>query len=470
MDNKNKHCLNTPFYVSISSSIINNNKMFNKLISSLPFNPSLINQVSFYATRLKKEASVRRLGLILVVLVLIVQMFAVFSPAQPTLARDGNDIIPGGFSSKAQLVQYCNSNYQSIATILGHFGITCSNVNNNSSEVTLKSTDYANQGGLYSMGRQSVGQVNSTTGKTTNETPVIIPNTNQPYGVFFMRLLSSWDGSNVSRYRALSVGNVFGVQYFILFSCGNLVQKGKPNPPTVPKPEAPKPEPEPVVPTKPKPTPTKPCPASKDVNDIESCLIHSKKARNVTQKISNANGTTAKAGDIIEYTLMVKNTAKVTAKNVVVVEPLADVLEYSNIVTLGGAAKDSKGTLKWGATNIGAGKTLQKQFRVQVKKPIPQTPSPCPPNSTVKPCPRSSSFDLKMTNVYGNSVTIKLPPTVIKTTEVVTTTELPKTGPGTTLLVSFMAAAVVGYFYSRSRLLAKEVDIIRKEYSSSGGM
>lgn len=444
--------------------------MFNKLISSLPFNPSLINQVSFYAKRLKQEASVRKLGFILVALVLILQMFAVFSPAQPTLARDGNDIIPGGFSSKAQLAQYCNTNYQSLATILSHYGISCSAVSR-SQEVKLTSNSYGNQ--LYSMGRQSVGQVNTTTGKATNETPVIIPNSNQPFGVFFMRLLSSWDGRNASEYRALSVGNSFGVQYFILFSCGNLVQKGKPNPPTVPKPEAPKPEPKPepkpVTPAKPKPTPTKPCPASKDVNDIESCLVYSKKARNVTQNIANANGTTAKAGDIIEYTLIVKNTADVTAKSVVVVEPLADVLEYSDVITLGGAAKDSKGTLKWSGTNIGAGQTIQKQFRVQVKTPIPQTPSPCPPNSTVRPCPRSSSFDMNMNNVYGTTVNIKLPPTIIKTTEIVTTTELPKTGPGTTLLVGFVTTAVVGYFYSRSRLLAKELDIIRKDYSMSGG-
>lgn len=445
--------------------------MFNKLISSLPFNPSLINQVSFYASRLKKEASIRKLGFILVALVLIVQMFAVFSPAQPTLARDGNDIIPGGFSSKAQLVQYCNSNYQSVATILGHFGISCSAVNG-SQEVTLRSTDYNNQ--LYSMGRHSVGQVNATTGKVTNETPVVIANSNQPFGVFFMRLLSSWDGgNNVSSYKALSVGNVFGVQYFILFSCGNLVQKGKPTTPKpapTPTPVKPTPKPEPKPTPKPTPTPvvTKPCTASKDVNDIESCLVQSKKARNVTQNIANANGTTAKAGDIIEYTLIVKNTAKVTAKDVVVTEPLADVLEYADVIALGGAAKDSKGNLKWGGTNIGAGQTIQKQFRVQVKNPIPQTPSPCPPNSTVKPCPRSSSFDLKMSNTYGTTVNIKLPPTIIKTTEIVTTTELPKTGPGTTLVVSFAAAVVVGYFYSRSRLLAKELDIIRKDYASGG--
>jgi hypothetical protein len=74
-----------------------------------------------------------------------------------------------------------------------------------------------------------------------------------------------------------------------------------------------------------------------------------------------------------------------------------------------------------------------------------------------------------MTNVYGNTINIKVPPTIIKTTETVTK-ELPNTGPGTTLAAAFGLTAVVGYFFARSRLMATELDIVRKEHSSGGGV
>lgn len=424
--------------------------MFNKLVSNLPFNPSLINQVAFYSKRLKQEASIRRLGFILVCLTIFLQLFAILSPAQPTFARAGNDLIPGGFTSKDQLVQYCNTNYQDIATIYGHFGITCANLQNNSVETSLVST--AEGGQLYSMGRQPQGPVNVSTGKATNEFQVSVSGLNYP---LYMRLLSSWDHGASSTYRALSVGNAFGVHFYILFSCGNLVQIGKPATPT-------------PTPT-PKPTPQpKPCVKSKDVNDVTSCLVPHKQASNLTAKISNANGTTAHAGDVIQYTLTINNPTKVTAKKFLVIENLSDVLEYADLVSLGGAAKDSAGNLRWPLTDIAAGQTIKKVFTVKVKNPIPDTPSPCPATSAVNKCPQSNSFDLVMTNVYGDTVNIKLPKGVIKTTEIVTTTSIPNTGPGASLIVGFIAVAVVGYFYARSRLLAKELDLIRQDYVSGG--
>ena len=75
-----------------------------------------------------------------------------------------------------------------------------------------------------------------------------------------------------------------------------------------------------------------------------------------------------------------------------------------------------------------------------------------------------------MTNVYGNTIDIKLPTTVIKTTETVTTT-LPNTGPGEALVIGAGLTTIIGYFFARSRLMAKELDIVRNEYATiSGGM
>ena len=79
---------------------------------------------------------------------------------------------------------------------------------------------------------------------------------------------------------------------------------------------------------------------------------------------------------------------------------------------------------------------------------------------------------MKMTNFYGNTVTIPLyspAPQVTVPPVVAASASLPNTGPGNDLIIVFIVTAIAGYFYSRSRLLSKETDIILETYSSSGG-
>ena len=94
-------------------------------------------------------------------------------------------------------------------------------------------------------------------------------------------------------------------------------------------------------------------------------------------------------------------------------------------------------------------------FKVKVKDTIASTPASISDGGT---------FDLKMINVYGNSTTVNLacPPKLCiqRTAE-----QLPHTGPGSSLVLTFFAVIVLGFFYSRSRVLAKEIDIVRYEYS-----
>jgi uncharacterized repeat protein (TIGR01451 family) len=439
--------------------------MFNKLLSNLPFNPSLINQVGFYAQRLKQEASIRRLGLILVVLTMCLQLFAVLSPSQPSLAASTNDLLYGGVTSKQQLVDACNKNIQGYQKILAHFAISCANVQNNSQVTTLHSDWIKDGQPSYSMGRIPQGSVNSRTGKATNEVPVQIGTV-----TFYMRLLSSWDARVPSTYTALSVGNAFGVQYFLLFSCGNVVQWGKPTPPPAPKP-TPIPKPIPV----PKPTPTpkpipkpkpKPCPAAKDANDVAACITITKQAANITQNVANANNTTAKPGDVIKYSLLTKNVGTVDYKNYVVKDDFTDILDYADLVSLGGATTQN-GTLEWSPTTIGAGKTVTKTVTIKVKDPVPKTPEPCNP-AVVHPCPITGSFDLTMTNKYGTTINVKVQPPVVKVVEVTTTKTLVNTGPGTSLIIGFSITAIVGYYFARTRLMAKELDYVRSDYTSGG--
>lgn len=457
--------------------------MFAKLLSNLPFNPSLIDQISFYATRLHKEAAIRRLGFIMVVLGMVVQMFAVFAPAEPTLAASNNDVIRGGIGSKQGAVDKCNGNEAGFRTILEHFGISCTALADSTAK-SIRSTDYDRQ--LYSMGRLPYGK--------PGEVSVNI----RDAGTFYMRPLWSWDTGPYSTYTALVGSRANGTPFMVLYNCGNVTIVNPPEPPPAPPPPPPAPAPVPVpppapnpvpVPQSPPPTPVvaitpppapptappscpynpalpqsspscKPCEASQDQTDTTACLILSKTARNDTQNIAEANGTMAHGSDVIIYTLSVENTGQADVQNFVVEENISDILDYALVTDLHGGTKDDNNLVRWPATTVPIGQTITKQLTVTIKNPIPQTPI-----SASDP----ASHDLLLTNVYGSTVNIKLPPTVVKTTEQITRT-LPNTGPGTSLAVGFSLTVVVSYFFFRSRLLAKELDLVKVEYVQAAGV
>lgn len=207
----------------------------------------------------------------------------------------------------------------------------------------------------------------------------------------------------------------------------------------------------------------RPCDESRQDDEGKdiSCLIFSKRARNVTQDISNANGTTAKAGDTIEYTLSVTNTSKETRTGFVVEENLEDVLEYADILDNSGATftDDPVKMLTWDPVNIRPNETITRTVTIKIKSPIPATPA-----STSDPY----SYDLKITNMYGNTVQINLPPHPIKTIER-TVTQLPNTGLGANVIIGALLLGGATYFYYRSRLLIKEVGLVRQQFNYGAG-
>jgi uncharacterized repeat protein (TIGR01451 family) len=535
--------------------------MFKKLLTNLPYNPSLIGQVSFYAKRLHAEERIRKLGFVFVVLAFLVQMFAFISQPEPSLASSSNDIINGGFTTRSEAASKCRSNAQSFASVLSYYGVDCDRVAN-ASTITIRS----NAADYDSLGRNQQGPTiyRPITGKTnpTDEYPVDIPGV----GRFWMKNLRAWDSYSHSDYKVLKMTNKHGQTIFIMYSCGNIVTIGKYSPPAAPKPvnrrpaasftanctaivwKASDPDGRPRVrlyiakgtsnsdtdwsnkgpfvhsvsptgsgttndgswsipskyrtttdryrvfvvvsdklpdgtmddtnyvratpasgvlfgpcvketppPEQPEP-PELPCEESENEEDVQACLTLSKKARNNTQDIDNADGTMANGGDSITYTLSVKNTGKVKIDDFVVEENVSDILDYADITDLNGAKLE--GTfLRWPATDLSAGETVNKKFTVKVKNPIPSTPI-----SSSDP----AHFDLIMNNVYGNQVTIKLPSDVVKTTEIVTQT-LPNTGPGETMAAVVGFTVFVSYFFARTRLFAKEMDIVRTDYATSGG-
>lgn len=553
--------------------------MFKKLLSNLPYNPSLIGQVSFYAKRLRGEEKLRRIGLVFVALSFVVQMFAFISAPEPTLAESDNDIIRGGFQTREQAVLHCLNGSIDFYKILTYYGVGCDDVAK-ASTITIRSTaaDYD------SLGRTQQGATvyRPVTGKTnqTDEYSVNIPGVQ----TLWMKNLRAWDSYSHSDYKVLKMTRSDGKVIMIMYNCGNIVTVGKYTPPAAPAPTpmpTPSPTPTPqqtpgnavcksltatalserkyrfktvtsgtdyqvksytydfgdgntkvvnsslkssttehtysatkrydasvkiavevqgatsmvkrtldcsvgvttntpdacpyvegtqsttsecdVCPsisgTQSQPEECKPCQESQSDDDALACLVTQKTATNDTQKITDANNTMANAGDKITYTFSVKNNGKTTIKNFIVEDNISDILDYATTTDLNGAKVEGT-TVRWPATTLSPGESVRKKLTVKIKNPIPRTPV-----SISDP----THFDLVMNNVfYDDQITIKLPPDVIKTTEIVTSS-LPKTGPGETMVAVVGFTVFVSYFFARTRLFAKEMDIVRHDYATTGG-
>jgi uncharacterized repeat protein (TIGR01451 family)/fimbrial isopeptide formation D2 family protein len=205
---------------------------------------------------------------------------------------------------------------------------------------------------------------------------------------------------------------------------------------------------------------TKPCVASTSPTDVASCLELHKTARNDTKGI-DANNTTAAPGDVITYTLTTKNYSTQDLKDYVIQENLIDIMEYTDKITnADGGTLGNDRIMRWPATTIKAGQTVTHTLTIKIKNPIPNTPTP-PSNP--------GSFDLMLTNVYGDAINIKLPGSVAAIVSHTNTT-LPNTGPGQTMVLAALITFVAAYCFARSRLMAKELDLVREDYATSGGV
>jgi len=193
-------------------------------------------------------------------------------------------------------------------------------------------------------------------------------------------------------------------------------------------------------------------------------LSREKLAQNITQNIV-ATQNKANGGDVIEYSLMVRNTYGYDRLNYNIADYIGDILDYATLDTAflkkqGGVYKEDSKTVRWEGQTVKANSVLTKKFRVTIKNPVPTTNQPS--NIT-------TTFDCVISNKYGTEIAIPINCPIVKVVVEPAATTLPKTGPGTSLLIGFAMTAVVGYFFARSKLLGKELELVREEYVAGGG-
>lgn len=115
-------------------------------------------KVTFYAKRLSKETSARRLASVLMIGLLVFQLITFVAPPQKSSAA-GTDIVPGGFSSISQLLSQYDNNAGHLHEIMDSIGI------NRDDLATASGATWTCVNGLLSMGYGGGGtpSVNGTT-------------------------------------------------------------------------------------------------------------------------------------------------------------------------------------------------------------------------------------------------------------------------------------------------------------------
>jgi uncharacterized repeat protein (TIGR01451 family) len=413
--------------------------MFRKIVSNLSFSPALVGQLSFYAKRLRKEETTRRLGLIFVVLALVVQSLAVFQPPESANAASGNDFVSGGLGQGANksldnFVRPYDANTNHLKDVLNYFGIT---------RPELVSAQYTSWevGETLSWGFQSkfsYAQGERAVAVTDANRNVVTTTYGRPNKIYYSsptHRIYGWAG------HSQKMG-----WFAVLQGCGNLATTTVPTPPPPPPPPPPTP---PTPPTPPPAVPPTPPPAPANIKQT-------KEAVNVSQGLVKASTVTAQAGDQIRYTLTVENTGG-TASTVKLEDNLTDVLEYSTLIDKGGGTfNDSSKTLTWPSISLDPSGKQSRTFVVKLLDTIPVT-------SRGQSDP--ASYDCSMINVFGNDITVKVNCTTPKEIESVVE-QLPKTGPTENMIFAGAVLAIVTYFYARTRQVNKEVRLIRRDLNA----
>ncbi|MGE5310062.1 MAG: hypothetical protein ACM3JF_03275 [Sphaerimonospora mesophila] len=208
------------------------------------------------------------------------------------------------------------------------------------------------------------------------------------------------------------------------------------------------------------------CKPDCDTNpDMEGCtpeieLI--KTAVNRSQGDKDATTVRANGSDVIVYTITIKNHGK-TAGTIELNDMLVDTLEYGTVTDNGGAIFDeATKTLSWGEITVEAGATTTRSFVVTVNNPVP---------STAQNHGTPESYDCIMTNTVAedSDAVVSIPvncPAVKEVVEQTIIKQIPATGAGDNLLFGGLVAAIVVFFYARSRQLGKEVRLVRREFNA----
>lgn len=415
--------------------------MFRKIVSNLPFSPALVGQLGFYAKRLRREKTVRKLSLIFVALTLIIQSLAVLQPPTSANTSNQNDFVDSGIGQSINnFLSAYDSNSKNLRDIMSYIGIT-------REEIAATSFTTFQSNGKLSWGRTALYSYNR------GERQYDITDSNgQQAATVYSRPMEIGYGSNKQIPGWVGHSNRIG-WFAITPACGNVVTKTTPPPPTpsrclidsklITSDES-----------------CRPCPGNTSIwISDKSCMpdiIKSETAMNISQGPVDASTTIAKSGDQISYTITIKNNG-LNPTTTKLEDNISDTLEYSELIDNGGGILNTgTGLLSWPGITLSSNDVQSRTFIVRLLDILP---------ATAQGASEPTSYNCIITNTFGNSIDIKVDCPTPKIVEEITA-GLPKTGLIGNVIFSTTVLVFAIYFLARSRQLEKEIRIIRKNINT----
>ena len=380
--------------------------MLNKYLSSLPFNPSLIDDLPDHIAKAERQRKLRLVGLFIMLNALIVQLFIAVYPAQSTIAFSPNDLIEGGFSNRLQIDNYCKHNYVNYQDILKYFKLSCSDLE--SASVINTSFQHLHES-LYSVNRLAYN--------VPDQQQVII--NCQTFWLRQVNAPTAIMGQNIDMLHL----NKYGNDIYIPYNSANIIFTNSP----------------------------KLSNATKCNSPVLAISLEDR-----TQNTFSSTTLSVNPGDTLVYTLTAYNPSSTQSiGRYILRQNVGSVLSYSSLTnTYGGFLDPENNILSWQGQDILPNQTLTEQYEVVVYNPLPLTPV-----STTDPY----YYDQTFTSSFGNIVTVMLPVNVTKFIELSDLSFhsfLPIFGISLETLIFLLFI----YLFARSDLLVKELKIVKKTH------
>jgi hypothetical protein len=340
-----------------------NKNMFQKIVANLAFSPALIEQLGFYAKRLKREEVTRRLGLIFTAIALIVQSLTVFSPPQAANAASSADFVHGGVSSVNDFLGYYDRNSNHIRQIYASLGITRSEIAK--AKYTVIGEDSRYNWAMRSLYSYSDGQRSWDYG---------------PGKAYYRPMRLTQEGGD--RHPVFASYSKTQGWFAIKKDCGNLITAHPPHKPPV------------VTPPTPAPSPVASCSA------LGLAIVN----RNLVEL--SAQAKTSGGATVSRYTFIVKDAGGAIVKSIPLDSTALSVqadsfrLEkpgtYTAVVTV--------------TTSLGerSGAACSKPFTISKPEVCQYNPSLPPSSPDCQPCPGNPQIWIKDETCKADLVDLKM--------------------------------------------------------------
>jgi hypothetical protein len=400
--------------------------MFRKLVENISFSPALIESLGRYAKALKQEESIRRFGLILLALALVVQIATSIYPSEQANVASKQDFIYGGATSLNNLIDQYNKNTNHFKDITTSLGITQQDITD------TKESTYTNQQGKYIVITQP-SLVAEGEKSFTYTTSNAYSDENKEKKAY-LSLVSNTHSKEQSVRQAF-VGNSANIGWFAIDKHnGSIVLNSIPSTVNI----------------------KSHCPLGQITLTDQSCQsILSQTVHNETQN-KNAASAHAESGDQLIYTFTASNNTDRQLQSEFKVY-VTDLIEYARITDIsdGGIVSKDQTNVEWSDIALKPGEVVSHAVGVKVLSDIP---------AASQNYSNQNSYDCTITTIASNTLNVPVRCPLPKLVESIGA-NIPRVN--SLMIVAEVIFVLTALFlYLRSRQLKEEVRLIRRDINT----